>query len=71
MKRILLFSIFICVLVFQTLLNAQTTYTLIANNGDWGNANTWSPSGIPGPGDYVKISNNVEIWGSYEIAGLL
>lgn len=34
MKRILFFSIFTCVLVFQTLLNAQTTYTLIANGGD-------------------------------------
>ena len=63
MKRIFFFSIFTCVIVFQTMLNAQTTYTAVLN-GAWETPGTWSPSGIPGPGDFVKVSKNVEIWGS-------
>ncbi len=70
MKRIFFFSIFTFALFFQTLLNAQTTYTLTLNNGDWTNPNTWSPSGIPGPGDYVIVmGKTVIITGSHEIAG--
>ncbi|MEO8232525.1 MAG: T9SS type A sorting domain-containing protein [Ignavibacteriota bacterium] len=68
MKRIINFLIFIFLFVFQTMLSAQTTYTAILN-GPWENSNTWSPAGIPGPSDFVKISMIVEIWGSHEIAG--
>ncbi|MBK7629242.1 MAG: hypothetical protein IPJ23_00595 [Ignavibacteriales bacterium] len=70
MKRIFFFSIFTLVLVFQTLLNAQTTYTAVVNGGNWQNVGTWSPAGVPGPGDYaIVVSKQVIITGSVEIAG--
>ncbi|HMN24964.1 MAG TPA: hypothetical protein PKE38_10710, partial [Ignavibacteriaceae bacterium] len=70
MKRIFFFSIFTLVLVFQTLLNAQTTYTLVENAGYWHEPGTWLPAGVPGPGDYVIVnSKRVIITGSVEIAG--
>ncbi len=66
MVRLVILFLFIS---FQTFIHSQTTYTLISNNGDWGNPAAWSPNGIPGPGDFVIIGNTVEISGSYEIAG--
>ncbi len=70
MKRIIFFSIFLCAMMFQFSLNAQTTYTLGINNSSWDNINAWSPTGIPGPGDFVVIHEfNVTISGSHEIAG--
>lgn len=36
---------------------SQTTYTSIAS-GNWNNASTWSPSGVPSTNDIVNIGNH-------------
>jgi hypothetical protein len=43
----------------------------VTSNGDWSNVNTWSPIGVPGPGDFVIIIDyNVIInGGQHSIAG--
>ncbi len=52
------------------MLNAQTTYTAIKYGGNWQDPATWSPAGVPGPGDYaIVVSKPVLITGSVEIAG--
>jgi hypothetical protein len=58
-----------CLILFQSFIHSQTTYTLTISNSEWSNPNIWTPNGIPGPGDFVIIGNTVEISGSYEIAG--
>jgi hypothetical protein len=48
------------IILFFTVTNhaiSQTTYTS-ANTGDWNNASTWSPSGVPQSGDPVIIGNH-------------
>ena len=63
-------------LFFSTVLSAQTTYT--SNGGDWFNAATWTPSGIPGAADTAiintgttTITDNVTVGGLYMSAGTI
>jgi len=70
MKGLRLFTVIICCLVFQQLLNAQTTYTSVLS-GEWSNAAVWSPPGVPGAGDIVNIAQGtiVSTNGQREVAG--
>ena len=64
-------TIMFCLFIFQTMLVAQTTYTLQISNDNWTNPNIWSPVGVPGPGDFaIIIGYNVVInSGQHSIAG--
>ncbi len=68
MVRLLILFLLI---TFQTFIHSQTTYTLITSNGDWSNPAIWSPAGVPGPGDYVVLTEkNVYITNAqYTISG--
>ena len=68
--KIVQLTILGCIILFQSFIYSQTTYTLISS-GDWINANNWSPVGIPGADDFVIINNkNVTLGGSqHTIAG--
>jgi hypothetical protein len=48
-------TILFCLFIFQTILVAQTTYTLQISNDNWTNPDIWFPVGVPGPGDFVII----------------
>lgn len=50
-------TIIACLFFLQSILVAQTTYTLVTSNGEWSNANIWLPNGVPGAGDHVIIDN--------------
>ncbi len=65
-----LLIVFVCCLLFQQLLNAQTSYTSILT-GDWNDPNVWSPPGVPGAGDNVYIDQQtiVSTNGQREVAG--
>ena len=64
-------TIIACLFFLQSIIVAQTTYTLVTSNGNWSNANIWSPNGVPGSGDFVIIlDKNVTINGTqHTIAG--
>jgi hypothetical protein len=70
MKGLRLLIVIVCCLVFQQLLNAQTSYTSILS-GDWNNTAVWSPAGVPGAGDIVLIDQGtiVSTNGQREVAG--
>lgn len=57
-------------LMFQQLLNAQTTFTSV-RSGEWSNDSVWSPTGVPGAGDIVYIDQQtiVSTNGQREVAG--
>jgi hypothetical protein len=73
MKRTII-TLFLFLLFAQFNLNGQTIYTAVAN-GNWDNPGTWSPAGIPGPGDFIILfkdggtARTVEMGGPHEIAG--
>ncbi len=46
-----------CLILFQSFIYSQTTYTLITSSSEWGNPNIWLPVGVPGPGDHIVIEN--------------
>jgi len=70
MRGLRLFTVIICCLVFQQLLNAQTTYTSVLS-GNWDEPTVWSPPGVPGAGDIVNIEQQtiVSTNGQREVAG--
>ena len=51
-------TILICLFFYQSANNAQTTYTAVIN-GNWDDTGTWSPAGIPGPGDFIILLKQV------------
>jgi len=65
-----LLIVIVSCLVFQQLLNAQTSYTSV-QSGEWSNTDVWSPSGVPGAGDNVLIDQQtiVSTNGQREVAG--
>ncbi len=65
-----LLIVIVCCLVFQQLLNAQTSYTSVLS-GEWNNPAVWSPAGIPGAGDIVLIDQGTTIStnGQRQVAG--
>ena len=65
-----LLVIIVCCLMFQQLLNAQTSYTSVST-GMWNDPNIWSPVGVPGAGDIVLIDQQTIIStnGQREVAG--
>jgi hypothetical protein len=59
MKKIYLL---ICTLVFSVTVNAQTKTFIAAHGSQWGDADNWSPLGLPGSGDRVIIDNNMSVY---------
>lgn len=64
-------------LFFNASLIAQTAYTS-NGTGDWNNATTWTPNGVPGVGDTaiintgtITLTDNVTIGGLYMSAGVI
>ena len=57
-------------LLFSTIINAQTSYTSVSS-GNWNDPNIWSPPGVPGAGDNVYIDQQtiVSTNGQREVAG--
>lgn len=55
MKRI---YVLLIIAVFTSIKLSATTYTS-AQNGSWMSVTTWSPFGIPVPGDIIVINHNV------------
>lgn len=55
MKRI---YVLVVIAVFTSIKLSATTYTS-AQNGSWMSVTTWSPFGIPVPGDIIIINHNV------------
>lgn len=48
-----------------------TTYNIVVNNGLWSTPTTWTPIGVPGPGDFVQVTNmTVVLDDSYSIGRL-
>lgn len=56
MNNYRLFIIFKILVFLNISLIAQTKTS--TGNGDWNNAGTWTPSGVPGPGNDVVITGN-------------
>jgi hypothetical protein len=70
MKDLRLLIVIVCCLVFQQLLNAQTSYTSVLS-GNWSEPSVWSPPGVPGAADNVYIDQQtiVSTNGQREVAG--
>ncbi len=70
MKDLRLLIVIVCCLVFQQLLNAQTSYSSVLS-GNWDEPTVWSPPGVPGAGDIVLIDQGtiVSTNGQREVAG--
>jgi len=64
MNKILLFFIGI----FFVTISFATSYTSAAD-GNWSTVTTWSPMGVPQPGDDVTINHNVIMDDAYTVGG--
>jgi hypothetical protein len=53
------FFTLVLAMIASLLSYSQTTKT--ATNGDWKNASTWTPSGVPADGDIVEIPSGVTV----------